>query len=1153
MTHVRLRKTLILFVVAMMLAPAISLAVPAGDGDVPVPDDAPGFVGAGEGIEPISIDVDIYEDRFTPIMPWPTNRTFYDMVRIGDYFLMAGSGGTLLKLNETGIERIHTGTEESLYDIAYDWPLALIAGNHSTLFVWNSTTEDLTRIDVPYDQRFLGVTWDDDGDEAIIVGNGGFIGTFNGTHVNALTTGLSDFIYRVKWVPGGDHAVAVGDGGLLVRVNTTEVMNITRLDIDWGLWRLDWDYEGIFAIIVGMDYSFLPPRSLVVRYNITGTFNSIPVPGSLTSGLRSVAYNDDDVPGGGYFLIAGENSTVLLCDGTSNAVIVTPYDRTLRACLWWKPLDMGRDFYVAGNRGVIMHHVDGVWSNVSFDPRGNNIAIDWRPQGDYGLVVGRDGFMSKVSPSGGTLIDTGVTNDLLDVDWSADGSYALACGTGGIVVRYNHGDSQTTTMRTGLNALRGVSVKPGANEALAVGDGGHIWHYSSGIWTDKKPLGIERNLWDVAWRPDGAFAIIVGVSGSVLNFTGVGLASSFVPQPDTYAPLFSVAWDKNGEYAMAVGSRDSLKDYDTIWVYNNVKWGPVGYDSGATFYGCAFTADGEVGVAFGAPDHIVKFSTSTWEGIRSSFSSPYTLLQRGCMHPTGRAVYFAGSNGYAYRMDVGEFANNPPVVAIASPRTGATFDTGEVIELSANGTWDPDDDPLEMTWWSNLTGFLARGKVAHVTLEKEGWHNIDLHVDDGKGHNITDFVIIRVQVPDIPPVPIINSPTEGATYTNEDLIVFDASGSFDPNGGDLTYQWLSDTSGNIGDEERVEASLRVDEHRIILWVEDENGTMSSESVNISVVQANRPPVVYITSPQEGDRFEPDESIEFNASYSFDPDGDELTYRWVDAQDGLLGEGKVIQSVLSAGHHNITLTVSDNEYDVTATVNVTVEEPENLPPVITLTSPPSNTSVSGIVIVTGVVTDPEGDDVTVSYAIRTKDDWQEADVDGTSWSFTWDTTAISNGQYTVFVKADDGVNTRQIWAQYFVENVEPENTPPEVTLVSPEPGTVKGVVRLEGLATDADGDVIQRVQVRFDSGLWEEATGGNAWSFTWDTVKTPNGPVVVSVRAFDGEDYSQVETYNFNVENEDPEPAPGSNLVLWVLMFMVVVIVVVGVWVWYMRR
>jgi len=206
-----------------------------------------------------------------------------------------------------------------------------------------------------------------------------------------------------------------------------------------------------------------------------------------------------------------------------------------------------------------------------------------------------------------------------------------------------------------------------------------------------------------------------------------------------------------------------------------------------------------------------------------------------------------------------------------------------------------------------------------------------------------------------------------------------------------------------------------------------------------------------------------------------------------------------------------------------------------------------------VTITGLASDPEGEPVLVTYAIGTPVDWNDTTQDGATWSFTWDTTAVLDGQYSVFIKASDGVNTNQIWAQYFVDNPTVENTPPIVELVSPDEGTVKGLVLLEGLSFDADGDTIERVEVRFDSGLWQMATGGVAWSFEWDTIKTPNGPVVVSVRAYDGQDYSDMEQYNFRVDNPDTEPAPGTSLIVWVMLFMAIVFVGVVIWAWLRHR
>ncbi|UCC93693.1 MAG: hypothetical protein JSW25_03250, partial [Thermoplasmata archaeon] len=540
---------------------------------------------------------------------------------------------------------------------------------------------------------------------------------------------------------------------------------------------------------------------------------------------------------------------------------------------------------------------------------------------------------------------------------------------------------------------------------------------------------------------------------------------------------------------------------------------------------------------------------------RTSFRSLYTVLQRGAMHPTGRAVYFVGSSGYTYRMDVGEFANNPPIAAIESPATGTTHEIGERVELSANGSWDPDDDPLTFTWESNISGILALDKVAHVVFDDIGWHRITLYVDDNKAHNVTEFVIIKLVVPNYPPVPVLNSPLEGQTFTNEDTIVFDANGSFDPNGDPVTYHWVSSLSGDIGYEERVEALLRVGEHQIWLWVEDTEGVRTGETVNITVVQANRPPVVYITAPIEGERFDPGETVTLDASYSFDPDEDVLTFSWTSDQDGNLGTEVIMNVTLSEGPHTISVTAEDGRgLSSTAFVNIRVEPPENLPPIITLTSPESNSTVSGLITVTGLASDPDGGSVVVRYAISMPEGWENADQDGNAWSFEWDTTAETNGQYSVFVEADDGEHTTRIFAQYFVDNAPPENQPPEVMLETPEPGKVSGTVTLRGLASDPDGDPITKVEVRFDSGLWQPATGTNIWSYVWETKDTPNGAVTVTVRAYDGEDWSEYMTYEFLVENEDDTTTDGGgDVMLYVLIAVVVVILALAGWFLYSRQ
>ncbi|MBC7080662.1 MAG: right-handed parallel beta-helix repeat-containing protein [Thermoplasmatales archaeon] len=96
-----------------------------------------------------------------------------------------------------------------------------------------------------------------------------------------------------------------------------------------------------------------------------------------------------------------------------------------------------------------------------------------------------------------------------------------------------------------------------------------------------------------------------------------------------------------------------------------------------------------------------------------------------------------------------------------------------------------------------------------------------------------------------------------------------------------------------------------------------------------------------------------EIVEFNASQSYDPDGGEIiSYRW-DFGDGNIGYGKVVlHRYSSSGIYNITLTVTDDEYQTaTATSGYGFENPpvnvtENQKPVANFSW--DNNSGEGIV-------------------------------------------------------------------------------------------------------------------------------------------------------------------------------------------------------------
>jgi len=91
--------------------------------------------------------------------------------------------------------------------------------------------------------------------------------------------------------------------------------------------------------------------------------------------------------------------------------------------------------------------------------------------------------------------------------------------------------------------------------------------------------------------------------------------------------------------------------------------------------------------------------------------------------------------------------------------------------------------------------------------------------------------------------------------------------------------------------------------------------------------------------------------------------------------------------------------------------------------------------------------------------------------------------------------------------------------PEVAVEAPGNGAiVKDTVTVSGTADASDGEVA-KVQVRIGSeGGWKRADGTTSWSYEWDTSARQDGRVAVSVRSYDGSNYSRVVTMVYDVNN-----------------------------------
>ena len=117
----------------------------------------------------------------------------------------------------------------------------------------------------------------------------------------------------------------------------------------------------------------------------------------------------------------------------------------------------------------------------------------------------------------------------------------------------------------------------------------------------------------------------------------------------------------------------------------------------------------------------------------------------------------------------------------------------------------------------------------------------------------------------------------------------------------------------------------------VTWNSDDSGNDDIYALSFS---GNSPPHPIISSPGDGQNFFTSDTISFDGTSSYDPNGNEEldSFTWKSDLSGTLSTQQSFTRILEAGMHNITLTVSDiHGAESTAKVRITVTSTPNHPP------------------------------------------------------------------------------------------------------------------------------------------------------------------------------------------------------------------------------
>jgi hypothetical protein len=426
-------------------------------------------------------------------------------------------------------------------------------------------------------------------------------------------------------------------------------------------------------------------------------------------------------------------------------------------------------------------------------------------------------------------------------------------------------------------------------------------------------------------------------------------------------------------------------------------------------------------------------------------------------------------------------ANKPPTANAGAEQTVAA---GATVTLDASGSTDPENDVLSFAWAQtggpDITLKNSSSVKATFTAPQVNTATtlvFQLYVTDGNNSSTasTSVTVMPGSSGNRPPVAMALAPQQ---VQSGQSVTLDATASSDPDGDSLTFSWMQTMGPSValsGTPQRTTFTAPTVSAMTLLTFQltVSDGMLTAKTtVNVTVVPAtsgNHPPVanagpdLTVTSGMT--------NVMLDGSGSTDPDGDPITYRWMQRSGPAVTLSSTTDpkptftapTVTAATTLTFSLDVTDSK-GLSATpdmVNVTVMPGSsgNRPPVAVAVAPPQVQSGQVVTLDASSSSDPDGDPLTYS--------WNQTlgpvvTLGGTAKQATFTApTVTAMTQLTFKLTVSDGMLSATTTVNVTVVPATSGNHPP-VANAGPDRSVTSGTtnVMLDGSgSSDPDGDPI----------------------------------------------------------------------------------------------
>jgi hypothetical protein len=283
--------------------------------------------------------------------------------------------------------------------------------------------------------------------------------------------------------------------------------------------------------------------------------------------------------------------------------------------------------------------------------------------------------------------------------------------------------------------------------------------------------------------------------------------------------------------------------------------------------------------------------TFSWSFVSLPAGSNATFTDTKAVQPSF-SVDLPGTYVAQLIVNDGTLDSAPDTVAISTENSAPVADAGadqvalvgETVTLDGSGSHDIDGDQLTIAWSfvsipAGSSATLSDSTVVNPTFVADlpGTYVVQLTVNDGAADSAPDTVTISTQNT----APAADAGPDQSVFLG-DTVTLDGSGSSDPDGDALTFNWsfVSRPAGSgatLSDTTAVQPGFTTDlpgTYVAQLIVSD--GTSDSTTDTVTISTENSAPVADAGDPQAAHA---GETITLDGGRSQDADSDPLTFVW----------------------------------------------------------------------------------------------------------------------------------------------------------------------------------------------------------------------------------------------------------------------------------